>query len=199
MNTFLPFIKKEIYTTHEAATILGVTARTIQLWADSGVINVWKTPGGHRRINLEELEKLLNAVSSIPLCNKSEKNMLNHLIVEDDVYLLKLYQLKISHWDIDLNLNCVRDGYEALLMIGETSPDIIITDLHMPNLDGFHMLDVLCNRTELQHTEFIVVTGLSPEEVEERGGIPERAKLFPKPTPFETLASIIHQRSKRVS
>ncbi|GGY97401.1 GAF domain-containing protein [Pseudoduganella plicata] len=39
-----------IITTAQAAKILGVSARTAQLWIESGVIPSWKTPGGHRRM-----------------------------------------------------------------------------------------------------------------------------------------------------
>lgn len=42
----------------EAAKILGVSPKTVQIWVDAGVLAAWKTVGGHRRVTLESVEKL---------------------------------------------------------------------------------------------------------------------------------------------
>lgn len=42
----------------EAAKILGVSPKTVQLWVDAGILAAWKTVGGHRRVTLESVEKL---------------------------------------------------------------------------------------------------------------------------------------------
>jgi MerR family transcriptional regulator, light-induced transcriptional regulator len=45
----------------EAARRLGVAPATIQRWVDSGVLNAERTPGGHRRIYVTELRRLIAA------------------------------------------------------------------------------------------------------------------------------------------
>lgn len=42
----------------EAAKILGVSPKTVQLWMDSGILSGWKTVGGHRRVTVESVERL---------------------------------------------------------------------------------------------------------------------------------------------
>lgn len=42
----------------EAAKILGVSPKTIQLWVDNGVLDAWKTVGGHRRVTVESVERI---------------------------------------------------------------------------------------------------------------------------------------------
>lgn len=42
----------------EAAKMLGVSPKTIQLWVDSGILTAWKTVGGHRRVTIESVERL---------------------------------------------------------------------------------------------------------------------------------------------
>ena len=37
-----------ILTTSEVARLLGVATSTVQIWMESGAIESWKTPGGHR-------------------------------------------------------------------------------------------------------------------------------------------------------
>lgn len=183
---------KELYTTQDVAKIVGVSARTIQLWSDMGLIKVLKTPGGHRRIHDHEIKRLLGKLNEMPLPSREViKPTLDILVVEDDLDLQKLYEMEIASWGKDIKITCVADGYEALIMIGEKTPDVIITDLHMPNLDGFHMLDILSGRKALENTKVIVVTGISDEQIKLRGPLNERFKVFPKPVSFEKLKSII--------
>jgi len=51
-------MEEQLYTTTKVAKIFGVTPRTVQMWADSGMIRVTKTLGGHRRITAQEVDRL---------------------------------------------------------------------------------------------------------------------------------------------
>lgn len=48
-----------ILTTRDAARLLGVSVSTAQLWIESGAIESWKTPGGHRRVRLSSVMALM--------------------------------------------------------------------------------------------------------------------------------------------
>jgi len=48
-----------ILTTREAARLLGVAVSTAQLWMESGALPTWKTPGGHRRVRMSAVTRLL--------------------------------------------------------------------------------------------------------------------------------------------
>ncbi|MGI9132447.1 MAG: helix-turn-helix domain-containing protein, partial [Rhodoferax sp.] len=52
-------VPKTFCTSAEAARILGVALRTVQLWSEAGLLEVWKTRGGHRRISRKSVEGLL--------------------------------------------------------------------------------------------------------------------------------------------
>ena len=47
-------------TTRQAATLLNVSVRTVQLWVERGVLQAWKTAGGHRRISVSSIQQLLD-------------------------------------------------------------------------------------------------------------------------------------------
>ena len=49
-----------VCTTREAAELLGVSLRTVQLWVDSGALQAWKTAGGHRRVSRQSIDALRN-------------------------------------------------------------------------------------------------------------------------------------------
>ena len=59
-----------ILTTREAAHLLGVAVSTAQAWLEGGALPAWKTPGGHRRVHLSAVKRLLaqqNGAASGPL------------------------------------------------------------------------------------------------------------------------------------
>lgn len=187
------------YTTNKVAKLLGVTARTIQMWADSGLIKVSKTPGGHRRISNEEYKRLSlqinysenETIEEVSKEKPAKSTKFNVLVVEDDPDLLNLYRMQMSEWDFSFELLTANDGYEGLLLSGINIPNVIITDLFMPGMDGFHMIDVLSSHRYLSDCEIVVVTGLSRQDIEKRFPLPESITVLSKPIPFETLKNII--------
>lgn len=48
-----------VLTTSAAARMLGVAVSTAQLWIESGALDSWRTPGGHRRVRLSAVMQLL--------------------------------------------------------------------------------------------------------------------------------------------
>jgi excisionase family DNA binding protein len=49
-------------TISEAARFLGVSLSTVRRWSDAGVLPSYRTPGGQRRYNREQLESFLNGL-----------------------------------------------------------------------------------------------------------------------------------------
>ena len=189
-------ISKSFCTTYEAANILGVSLRTVQLWAESGLIACWKTQGGHRRIPRESIDRLLHDRSGATAVLTGDElvdlgaSRLRILITEDDPALLRLYRLQLAKWSIEPEVMTANNGFEALVRIGNSCPDLLITDLGMPNLDGFGMLKSLRTLPELDEMEIVVVSGLDAKEIAAKGGIPSDIPLLPKPVPFKQLEEI---------
>ena len=187
-------IKKTFCTTREAAELLGVSVGTVQLWVETGVLEAWKTIGGHRRVMRDSVERLLHKKSdSAPVASgavASAARPLSILVVDDDVNLLRLYELNMSRWPMAPTIMAANSAITGLLMIGAKCPDFLVTDLHMPDMDGFYMLRVLRKTPELANTTVAVVTGIDRDEIERHGGIPAGIEVLPKPVPFERLRAI---------
>ena len=192
---------QDVLSTRDAAERLGVALRTVQLWVEHGVLPAWKTAGGHRRISRAAVEKLLSernaalqgasAPEAVPRAPPGEAR-LKLLVVEDDPDELHLLCLVIQSWALPIEIATAGNGFEALLRIGESCPDILITDLNMPGMDGFRMIAALqrVGRT-YEQMKVIVVTALSPEEIQRRGPLPEHVQIFTKPVPFGTLQAMM--------
>jgi putative resolvase len=54
-------MKQEYITLKKASKILGVTTQTLRNWDNEGKLKVIRTMGGHRRIAMEEVEKIIGA------------------------------------------------------------------------------------------------------------------------------------------
>ena len=183
----------KVFTTKQAAELLGVSLRTAQLWVESGVLAAWKTAGGHRRISRESVETLLQEKHRA-LGAESDESPFRILIVEDEPDILKLYQLAIKSWGLPVEIYTAENGIEGLLRLGQFRPSVLITDLLMPSMDGLEMIRMLRTDPENKDMTIIVVTTLNPDEIQERGGLPDGAGLFSKPIPFEDIETVVREK-----
>ncbi len=182
---------EEYCTTRDAAGVLGVSLRTIQVWVESGALQAWKTPGGHRRITVKSLEKMAVerssalgiAPSPAPAAAASPYCV---MVVDDDPTMLRLYEMEIAGWDLPVQLTTAANGMDALIKIGKHRPDLLITDLTMPEIDGFGMIRRLRANEDCAGMPVIVVSGLD-ESALKAGGLAPDIPFFPKPVPFEAL------------
>jgi CheY-like chemotaxis protein len=70
-------------------------------------------------------------------------------------------------------------------------PDLLITDLSMPGVDGIEMLRALKRNKNLAAMKIIVISGLPPASIASRGGLPTDAHLVPKPANFDWLQGFV--------
>lgn len=182
-------LEDEVCSTREAAELLGVSLRTIQLWVESGALRAWKTAGGHRRIPRSAIDEVLAQRRSAlePESHQQAQARFRLVIVEDDADLMKLYRLNVQTWKLPISVQTARNGFEGLLRIGEAKPDLVITDLNMPGMDGFQMIRTLATDSETRDLKLIVVTALSADDIANHGGLPEGVQVMNKPVAFKQL------------
>ncbi len=194
-----------VYSTRQAADLLGVSVRTVQLWVEAGTLKAWKTQGGHRRIDRESVQAILQerlgqhspqgpdnpAPSSVPAC--SGDPCLRVLVVEDDPDLLSIYRMAMEHLPFPVELRCEQDGLKGLIAAGNFYPDVLIVDLNLPKLDGFAMLKALADAPETEHTLIYVISALNAADIHARGGLPSNATALAKPIPIALLLQLLSE------
>lgn len=89
------------------------------------------------------------------------------MLVEDDKSLREIYGVRLLAEGYDIV--SAGDGEEALAMAIKERPALIVTDLMMPKISGFDMLDILRSTTETRNIKVIVMTALGSEEQRNRG------------------------------
>ena len=89
------------------------------------------------------------------------------LLVEDDKSLREIYGVRLLAEGYDIV--SAGDGEEALAMAIKERPALIVSDVMMPKISGFDMLEILRSTTETRDVKVIMMTALSSEDQRQRG------------------------------
>ena len=94
-------------------------------------------------------------------------NQTKILVVEDDKFLARAYQVKLEKVGFDMRL--AGDGEEAIQILHEFKPDVIVLDLVMPRKDGFATLSEIKANPEWKDIPVIISSSLSQKEDIDKG------------------------------
>jgi CheY-like chemotaxis protein len=88
------------------------------------------------------------------------------MLVEDDNNLREIYGARLQAEGYQIV--AAKDGEEALVLAKAEKPDLIISDIMMPKISGFEMLDILRNTDELKTVKVIMLTALGQDDDQQR-------------------------------
>ena len=89
------------------------------------------------------------------------------MVVEDDAALREIYSIRITAEGYEVV--SAGDGEEALAMAVREKPDLILSDVMMPKISGFDMLDILRATPETANIKVVMMTALSSDDQRQRG------------------------------
>jgi CheY-like chemotaxis protein len=107
------------------------------------------------------------------------------LIVDDDPWILRMVSTLLEKRGYQIVT--ASDGEEGLMRADQLKPDLIITDVMMPKLDGWALVRALRSRGEFALVPVIFLTALGGEEDRIRGFRLGADDYLPKPFRFEEL------------
>lgn len=173
--------------TSYAAKLLRVSVGTVQNLVEASSLKAWKTQGGHRRISLQSIHEYQIAHNLVPASIYLSDTKLRVLVVEDDENTRLMYQAYFDSWVLPLDIVMYASAMEALLDMPAMHPQVLITDLKMPNMDGFKFIKTLREHKLFMNLPIIVITGLTKDQIESKGGVPSDVQLLTKPIDMEWL------------
>lgn len=111
------------------------------------------------------------------------------LVVEDDTDMRAL--IKRTLLNAGYAVNAVGNGLEAAATCLTATPDLIISDVHMPRMNGFEMIQILKSEPAMNDIPVIFLTG--DAEGEERGNALGAVAYLTKPLRMDHLLSTMSQ------
>lgn len=185
---------KNVLTTFEAAKSCRVSYNTIKNWIKRGLLNAYRTAGGHLRIRAEDLEVFCRT-HGMPLEDAVEPLARRILVVDDEEAVRVALQEALQSYPDKLDIYTASDGFEAGSLMESVKPDLIILDLVMPGMDGFKVCQSIRRSPALRHMKIMVLTGFPSERNMERaanlGADLCLAKPIDRATLYQSLGSLL--------
>jgi excisionase family DNA binding protein len=144
-------------TTGQAARYCPVSIPALKRWIRDGRLTAFKTPGGHCRIELEELQRFLRQYGM--LLHPTPAPDIRILIVDDEPAIVDLFVDLFAGDPRGFHLETATDGYDALIKIGMFRPSLLILDVFMSHLDGIAVCRRLKVNPETQAIKILGITG----------------------------------------
>ncbi len=114
------------------------------------------------------------------------------MLVEDDNNLREIYEARLQAEGYEIV--SAKDGEEALAMAIKERPDLIISDIMMPKISGFDMLDILRSTTETKNTKVVMMTALGQAEDKARADkLGADRYLVKSQVTLEDVARVVHE------
>ena len=170
-----------------AAKMLGLSVGTVQGLVEKSDLKAWKTQGGHRRISLQSIQDYQRRHNLTPAYMSQGEDHLRVLVVEDDETSRLMLQAQFDQWGLPMDVVMYASAMEALLDMPSLQPQVLLTDLKMPNVDGFEFLKTLSSHNLFSNLAVVVMTGMSADDVRAKGGLPDGVQLLLKPIDLDWL------------
>ena len=117
-------------------------------------------------------------------------------IAEDDDLVRELLQEFLA--DAGHKVSVAQNGEELVKLALVERPDLIVTDMHMPQMSGNSMIAMIDMYPPLCGIPVIVVTGATKQELAD-SGIPKEILIISKPIDFSRLSAEIGKVAKKLS
>jgi DNA-binding response OmpR family regulator len=111
------------------------------------------------------------------------------LLTEDDPFLIDIYTTKLGE---DFDVKVARNGKEALKMVKEKTPDLLLLDIVLPQIDGWQVLAEIRKEKKLEKIPVVVLSNLGQKTEIDKGFNLGVAKYLIKAhfTPAEVVEEI---------
>ncbi|HHS13662.1 MAG TPA: response regulator [bacterium] len=111
------------------------------------------------------------------------------LIVDDEEDLTWSISRKLQKDNRRLDIICANSGNQALKMLSQNKVDLMVTDLRMPGVNGWQLLDTI--KSSYPQTQVIVMTAFGSLEIKQALSEWGRTGYIEKPFEIDELKRMI--------
>lgn len=183
---------KSTYSTSEVAHLLGVAPGSVANWIDRGQIKAGRTPGGHRRIAVKDLQVFVQQ-QNLPWPDDLPQSEPLVLIVDDEPAVAQYLAMEIAAAEPTWRIQQAYDGFAAGQMVGSLRPQVVILDLRMPDLDGFEVCRRIKSDPATRTTAVIAMSGHAGADAERKILASGAQVCLAKPLDIDLLLQEVHR------
>jgi twitching motility two-component system response regulator PilG len=111
------------------------------------------------------------------------------LLVDDTRTLLSLIQVYLMGWQMEFVE--AKDGIEGLAKAKQHKPDLVISDVRMPGMDGFELCAAMRGDPSLHKTPVVLLTSLNDDASRKKGKLVGATAFLTKPVSVEELRKTV--------
>lgn len=184
------------FTTGQAAELLGVSLRTVQLWAEMGLLRGWKTEGGHRRIARQSIQEMLDGRFPSGTQDFAEqrtaRTSLKVLIADHDQEALHTYRTLLPTLNSAFELTTASRSEETLLKLGQDTPDVLVADLQTLGQDNGNLIRFIAEQDSSSELQIVIATNFSETQLR-NFRLPSAITVIPKPASLLQLGALLNK------
>ena len=177
-------------STFKIAQLLDVNPSSVANWVDQGLLTAHRTPGGHRRVAVEDLVRFLKD-HKMPVPEELAIPPVRILIVDDELALCQMVARTLQAANPDYEITEAHDGFTAGKLVATLKPDVVILDIRMPEMDGFEVCRQIKGQQSGRNAVVLAMTAYPTPENEERIRQCGADAFFPKPLDMEELVAAV--------
>ncbi len=179
-------------STFKIAQLLEVNPSSVANWVDQGLLTAHRTPGGHRRVAVEDLIRFLKE-HKMPVPDELDIPSVRVLVVDDEPALTQLIARALRTDDPDYEIIEAQDGFRAGQMVATLKPDVVILDLRMPGMDGFEVCRLIKGQEATRRAVVLAMTAYPSPESERRARECGAHSYFSKPLNIDELLKAVKE------
>lgn len=188
-------MEKAVYTTYEIGKICHVDLTTVIGWIEKGILPGYRTPGGHRRVEKEDLIEFLKKyrLPLPPEFAEGEKKKI--LIIDDEPKILSFCLRALKKLTPEAQIETADDGFSGGKKLSSFLPDLVILDLRLPGVDGFELCREIRTDERFKGARILAITAYDSPETKEKilacGADAYLAKPFDMPDLVTSVSNLL--------
>jgi len=147
----------------QLSSISGLSGATIL--GDGRVVLILDMPALIRRIDAVVI-KDGDVVDEQFTPAEAEERVPRIMVVDDSITVRKVTSRLLERHDFEVIL--AKDGVDALTVLGEHKPDVMLLDIEMPRMDGFELATIIRHDEHLKDLPIIMITSRTGDKHRER-------------------------------
>ncbi len=119
-----------IYSSRKVGKLLGADPSSVNRWIDSGKLDAYRTPGGHRRVPHENLMAFLERCR-MPIPDELKPQQLTVMMVDRDRQLMRALRRSLVRARRGIQVEPYTSWHQALVLIGLQRPDVVLWNMDL--------------------------------------------------------------------